>query len=53
MKVILRRKKYAVLGLDAKLMNFVATVAPVKGTRMIRNIMKKFGAAYFNGVFDE
>ena len=52
-KVLLRRKRYAVLGLDAKLMNFVATVAPVKGTRMIRNIMKKFGAAYFNGVFDE
>ncbi len=52
-RVALRRKKYAVLGIDAKLMNFVATVAPVKGVRMIRNVMKKFGASYFNGVFDE
>lgn len=53
LKVALRRKKYAVLGIDAKLMNFVATVAPVKGSGMIRNIMKKFGANYFNGIFDE
>ncbi len=52
-KVALRRKKYAVLGVDAKLMNFVATVSPVKGIRLIRNVMKKFGAAYFNEVFDE
>ena len=52
-RVALRRKKYAVLGVDAKLMNFIATVSPVKGMRLIRNVMKKFGAAYFNEVFDE
>lgn len=52
-KTALRRKKRAVLGIDARLMNFLATVAPVKGVRLVRNVMKKFGANYFNGIFNE
>lgn len=50
-KAILRRKKRAVLGWDAKLMNFTAKVSPVKGVRIIRNVMKVSKSKVFSEVF--
>ena len=52
-KKILRKKKRAVLGVDAKAMNFLAKLAPVGGPKLIRSILKKFGAKYFGSVFVE
>lgn len=51
-KAILRRKKRAVVGWDAKLMSFTAKVAPVKGVALIRYVMKKSKSKVFKEVFD-
>ena len=51
-KAILKRKKRAVLGWDAKLMSFVAKIAPVKGLALIRWVMKSAKSKVFTNVFD-
>lgn len=51
-KAILKRKKRAVVGWDAKLMSFVAKVAPVKGLALIRWVMKTSKSKVFTNVFD-
>ena len=48
---ILKKRKRAVLGWDAKLMNFTAKVAPITGLRIIRWVMKKSGSKVFTNVF--
>ena len=50
---IRHRRKRAVLGVDAKMMNFVAKIAPVKGIFLIRNVMKAAKSKVFKNVFDE
>lgn len=50
---IYRRRKRAVVGIDAKMMNFVAKIAPVKGIFLIRNFMKAAKSKVFKNVFDE
>ena len=51
-KSIVKRKKRAVIGWDAKLMCFVAKVAPVKGLALIRWVMKTSKSKVFTNVFD-
>ncbi len=46
-----RRKKRAVLGWDAKLMNVAAKLLPVKGPALICKIMKLSGSVAFENVF--
>lgn len=54
LKKILKKKKRAVVGWDAKLMNFTAKLMPVKGLFFIRFVMKKSGSKVFKNVyFDE
>ena len=48
---IIKRKKRAVLGWDAKLMNWTAKLMPVKGTALIAWVMKKSKSKVFNNVF--
>ena len=50
---ILKKRKRAVLGWDAKLMNFTAKVMPVKGLFLIRNVMKASHSKVFSEVFRE
>ncbi len=50
-KRILRKKKRSVLGIDAKLMNFLAKIAPVKGPALICRIMKLSKSRAFDNVF--
>ena len=52
-KVIIKRKKRAVLGMDAKCMNLLAKIAPVKGLALIAWVMKKSGSKVFTEVFKE
>ncbi len=52
-KKIIKRKKRAVLGWDAKLMNFTAKLMPVKGPALIRSVMKLSKSQAFDGVFDK
>ncbi len=49
---ILRRKKRAVLGWDAKLMNFTAKLMPVKGPALICRVMRASKSKVFTEVFD-
>lgn len=49
---IYKRKRRAVVGWDAKLMNFRAKIMPVKGPLLIRFIMKKSRSKVFKNVFD-
>ena len=49
---IIRRRKRAVLGIDAKLMTGMAKVAPVKGTALIGWVMKISKSKVFSNVFD-
>ncbi len=49
---IYRKKKRAVLGWDAKLMNFLAKIAPVKGPALIAKIMKISKSVAFENVFE-
>ena len=51
-KKIIRRKKRAVLGFDAKIMTFMAKIAPVKGTALIGWVMKTSKSKVFSNVFD-
>lgn len=49
---ILKRKKRAVLGLDAKLMTFCVKLMPVKGLFLVRGVMKASKSKVFKNVFD-
>ena len=51
-KAIVKRKKRAVIGWDAKLMCWVAKIAPVKGLNLIRWVMKTSKSKVFTTVFD-
>ena len=51
-KKILRRKKRAVLGIDAKLMSFCAKILPIKGLFLVRGVMKTSKSKVFKNVFD-
>ena len=51
-KSIVKRKKRAVIGWDAKLMCLVAKVAPVKGLALIRWVMKTSKSKVFTNVFN-
>ncbi len=52
-RAILKKKKRAVVGWDAKAMNLVAKIAPVKGLYLIRGVMKKSGSKVFQAVFSD
>ncbi len=52
-KTILQKKKRAVLGWDAKLMNITAKIAPVKGLFLIRKAMECSRSKVFSRVFDD
>lgn len=51
-KAIYKRKRRAVVGWDAKLMCFLAKVAPVKGLSLIRWVLKTSKSKVFTNVFD-
>ena len=51
-KKIIKKKRRAVVGWDAKLMNFTAKVMPVKGLFLIRKVMKASKSKVFTDVFD-
>ena len=51
-KSIVKQKRRAVIGWDAKLMCLVAKVAPVKGLALIRWVMKTSKSKVFTNVFD-
>lgn len=50
---ILQKKKRAVVGWDAKLMNFTAKLMPVKGLFFISGVMKASKSKVFTNVFDD
>ena len=50
---ILKKRRRAVLGWDAKLMNLTAKLMPVKGLFFIRWVMKISNSKVFTNVFDE
>jgi hypothetical protein len=52
-RVIYKRKKRAILGWDAKLMNFISKIAPVKGPKLIAFVMKKSKSKVFKNVFNK
>ena len=49
---ILKKRKRAVLGWDAKAMNCMARLAPVRGVGLICRVMKASHSKVFNNVFD-
>ena len=49
---IYKKRKRAVVGWDAKLMNITAKLAPVKGPSLICGVMKKSKSKVFSEVFD-
>ncbi len=51
-KALVRRKKRAVLGADAKMMNWTAKIAPVKGLGLIAWVMKISKSKVFSNVFE-
>lgn len=51
-KKILKKKRRAVVGWDAKLMNLTAKIMPVKGLFLIRGVMKASKSKVFTDVFD-
>ena len=51
-KKIVKRRKRAVLGFDAKMMTFMARIAPVKGTALIGWVMKISKSKVFSNVFE-
>ena len=53
LRKIRKRKKRAVVGWDAKLMNFATKIAPVKGLFLIRYVMKKSKSKVFKNVFNQ
>ena len=50
-KKIYKRKKRAVLGWDAKLMNFTARILPVNGLFLISSVMKMSRSKLFASVY--
>ncbi len=52
-KKIYKRKKRAVLGWDAKCMNVLAKLFPVKGPALIRRVMKLSKSKAFTNIFEE
>ena len=50
---IYKRKKRAVVGWDAKLMNITAKIAPIKGPQLIRSVMHKSKSKVFKNVFKD
>lgn len=52
-KKIHKKRRRAVLGWDAKLMNFTAKIAPTKGIFLIRGVMKTAKSKVFTDVFDK
>ena len=52
-KALCRRKKRAVLGADAKMMNAIAKIAPVKGLGLIAWVMKISKSKVFTNVFEK
>lgn len=50
-KKIYQRKPRAVLGWDAKAMNFTAKIMPVKGLKLICGVMRKSKSKVFKNVF--
>ena len=52
-RVIYKKRKRAVLGWDAKLMNLTAKIAPVRGLALIAWVMKKSKSKVFSNVFNE
>lgn len=50
---ILKKRRRAVLGWDAKMMNFTAKLMPMKGLFLIRWVMKISKSKVFINVFDE
>lgn len=52
-KKIYKRRKRAVVGWDAKLMNFTAKIMPVKGPALIRNVIQKANSKVFKNVFNK
>ncbi|MBQ8322369.1 MAG: SDR family NAD(P)-dependent oxidoreductase [Clostridia bacterium] len=48
---ILRKRRRAVVGWDAKLMSFTTRLMPVKGLFLIRGVMKASGSKVFKEVF--
>ncbi len=53
LKKIAKKRKRAVLGWDAKLMNLTAKIAPVWGLKLICFVMKKSRSKVFDNVFKE
>ena len=51
-KSLVRRKKRAVHGADAKMMNLTAKIAPVKGLWLIAWVMKISKSKVFTNVFE-
>ena len=51
-KAIYKKKRRIVPGADAKMMNFTAKVAPVKGPALIKSVMKASKSKVFTKVFD-
>ena len=51
-KKILKKKRRAVVGWDAKLMNLTTKIMPVKGLFFIRGVMKASKSKVFTDVFD-
>ena len=52
-KKIVKRKRRAVVGWDATLMNCTAKLMPVKGLFLIRGVMKAAHSKVFSRVFDD
>jgi short-subunit dehydrogenase len=52
-RVIYKKRKRAVLGWDAKLMNLTAKIAHVRGLALIAWVMKKSKSKVFSNVFNE
>ena len=50
---IRKRKRYMVMGWDAKIMNFMAKIMPVKGPGLIRGVMKASKSKVFKNVFKD
>ena len=51
-RAIYKKKRRIVPGADAKMMNFTAKVAPVKGPALIKTVMKASKSKVFTKVFD-
>ena len=52
-KSILKRKRRAVIGIDAKLMNILYKVFPSRSARICGWFLKKFKVDLFDNVFNE